>query len=119
MRGVMFTVVGLLWELWAGVEVNESHHLWAMPSGEIQIELYSSAPFEPRGELPVLSIGARDFLVSGYGPNGDLHTLYFILTAEEFRQLKDGDAVTVRYGREPSAPRREFGRLSKALLRQK
>jgi hypothetical protein len=115
----MFMVLGLLWQLWAGGEVNEIRHLWAMPSGEVQIELYSSAPFEPKGELPVLSIGGRDFLVSGYGPNGDLHTIYFTLTAEEFRQLKDDDAVTVRYGRDPSAPRREFGRLSKAHLRQK
>jgi hypothetical protein len=115
-EGAMFVALGLLWQLWAGV--NEIRDLWAMPSGEVRIELYSSAKFEPRGELPVLSIGERDFLVSGYGPDGDLHTIYFTLTAEEFRQLKDGDAVTVHYGRDPSAPRREFGRLSKARLRQ-
>ena len=112
-------VLGLLWQLWAEVEVNEIRHLWALPSGEVQIELYSSAQFEPKGELPVVTISARDFLMSGYGPNGDLHTIYFTLTAEEFRQLKDGDSVTVRYGRDPSTRRREFGRLSKALLCQK
>jgi hypothetical protein len=47
-----------------------------------------------------------------------VYPIYFALTAEEFRQLKNGDAVTVRYGRDPSALRQEFGRLSKARLRR-
>ena len=93
----------------------------------IEIELQSSREFPVRDQIVVLRIGTRDFLRSRSPSDGSLNTLIFMLTPDDFSQLADGDAMSVRYGLDysdqPSAQpsgtdnaRWDFGPLNKALL---
>jgi hypothetical protein len=85
----------------------------------IEIELYSSGEFTVRDEVLVLRIGKTDFLLSRYSDDGDIHTLIYTLTPEEFDQLSTGDPISVRYGRdiETSYDARDFGALDMSQLR--
>src|SRR5437867_4451507 len=95
----------------------------------IEIELQSSREFPVRDQVVVLRIGKKDFLRSRAPNDGSLKTLIFMLTPEDFAQLVEGDAMSVRYGleysddstRQPSGAdnaRWDFGPLRKALLTQ-
>lgn len=63
----------------------------------VELELTSSRPFPAMGSPPVLHIGSREFVISRYRPDGDLHTLIFTLTPEELDATREGDPVVVRY----------------------
>src|SRR5262249_8694255 len=84
-------------------------------SAGVEIQLFSDDYFPVRNELTVLQIGARQFFLSGY-PNGDLHTLAFTLTEEEFTGLARGDPVIVQYGAALSDEVWQFGEFPKAYF---
>ena len=96
------------------------------PAPTIEIELNSSREFPVRDEIVILRIGGRDFSRSRPPKDGSLNTLIFMLTADEFAQLPDGAAMSVRYGRGlrdessvgTATARWDFGKLNKALLAQ-
>lgn len=84
----------------------------------VEIALVSPEPFPVLGELATMHIGARSFTISRH-PGGDLHTLVFSLTVQEFEALDDGAEVWVQYGDAPAATpgrRRDFGRWSRPRL---
>jgi hypothetical protein len=68
-------------------------------SAAVEIEVFSDDRFPVRNELAVLRIGDDEFSLSRYPDSGDTRTLIFTLTAEEFDRTRDGDPVTVQYGR--------------------
>lgn len=79
----------------------------------IEIQLFSDDEFPVRDEIMALQIGARQFFLSGY-PDGDLHTVVFTLTAEEFAVLSRGDPVIIQYGIAPSDEVWQFGAFDEA-----
>jgi hypothetical protein len=85
----------------------------------VEVELYSSDEFTVRDQALVLRIGKTDFVLSRYSDDGDIHTLIFTLTPEEFDQLSTGDPISVRYGQEleTSYEQRDFGALDMSQLR--
>ena len=108
-------------------EVNVVKSVRAVNS-TIEIELESSKEFPVRNEVVVLRIGNKEFMKSKTPKGGSLKKLIFILTADEFDQLADGDPMIVTYGRQTDdditglsgrrhhEPRWDFGKLNKALL---
>ncbi len=82
----------------------------------VEIEVFSAQGFPVRGELPILRIGERQFIVSRYPESGDTHSLIFTLPKEEFAALKNGDPVTLQYGQGEGVPRSQFGPLDKSRL---
>src|SRR5262249_367173 len=93
--------------------VESSDALGGQPG--IEIQLYSDDEFPVRDQILVLQIGARQFFLSGY-PNGDLNTVIFTLTEEEFAAVSCGEPVIVQYGIEPSDEVWWFGNLDKTIL---
>jgi hypothetical protein len=83
----------------------------------IEIQLFSDDKFPVRNEILVLQIGSHQFFLSGY-PNGDLNTIIFTLTEEEFTDLACGGPVIVQYGVAPSDELWQFGNLDKSILNQ-
>ena len=81
--------------------------------GAIEIEVRSERAFPVRNEIAVLRIGEREFLLSRYPLSGDLHTLIFTLTTDEFASVADGEPVVVQYGRGVQAEQWDLGRLRK------
>jgi hypothetical protein len=85
----------------------------------VEITLTSVREFPVLGDLAVLRIGSRSFTLSRYA-SGDLHTLVFTLTVDEFDALDDGAPVWVQYGsgNAPRPPGRSwsFGSLRKRCL---
>jgi hypothetical protein len=95
----------------------------------VDIELHSSRAFPVRDEVVVLRIGTKEYFTSRAPADGSLHTLIFMLPAEEFSQLADGEPMTVGFGRGRVDPpdtsrgrgrssRWDFGKLDKSLFRQ-
>lgn len=85
------------------------------------ITLTSSAEFPMNDAVVTLSIGGKEFINSGYGTDGTLHTLVFSLTRTEFQSLKNGASVVVYYGADNAAiPEAQwnFGTLDLGLLDQ-
>lgn len=82
----------------------------------VEIEVFSEGHFPVRGELPILRIGERQFLVSRYPEGGDTRSLIFTLPKEEFALLRNGDQVTLQYGQDVGGPRWQFGPLDKSRL---
>ena len=80
----------------------------------VEIEVYSDRAFPVRDEIAVLRIGSHEFLLSRVPANGDLHTLTFTLSPEEFSATTDGDPVVVQYGRGDQPDRWNLGPLRKA-----
>jgi hypothetical protein len=78
----------------------------------IEIQLFSDDEFPVRDQIMVLQISARQFFLSRY-PNGDLNTVVFTLTEEEFATVSCGEPVIVQYGIEPSDEVWQFGNLDK------
>lgn len=60
--------------------------------------LHSTAEFPMRNEVITLSIGRKTFINSSYVQGGDLHTIIFSLTQNDYQALKNGDPVSVFYG---------------------
>lgn len=85
----------------------------------VEITLTSVREFPVLGELAVLRIGSRLFTLSRYA-SGDLHTLVFTLTLDEFDALDDRAPVSVQYGSGntalPSGRSWSFGPLRKQCL---
>jgi hypothetical protein len=81
----------------------------------IEIQLYSDDEFPVRDEIMVLQIGSRQFFLSAY-VNGDLHSVVFTLTEEEFAAVSCGEWVMVQYGIAPSNEFWDFGKLDKSIL---
>ncbi len=81
----------------------------------VDIELTSTKEFPVRDELVVLRIGTKEFTKSRSPDDGNLNTLIFTLTTQEFDQVATGDEVTVQYGRDGSSERWDFGKLDKRL----
>ncbi len=95
--------------------VGSSDALGGQPG--IEIQLFSDDDFPVRDEIMVLQITARQFFLSGY-PNGDLNTVVFTLTEEEFAAVSCGEPVIVQYGIAPSDEVWQFGNLDKTILDQ-
>jgi hypothetical protein len=95
--------------------VESSDVLGGQPG--IEIQLFSDDEFPVRDEIMVLQIGARQLFLSSY-PNGDLNTVVFTLTEEEFAAVSSGDPVIVQYGIAPSEEVWQFGDLDKSILDQ-
>jgi hypothetical protein len=89
--------------------VDSSDVLGGQPGTEIQV--FSDDELPVRNQLLVLCIGGRQFFLSTY-PNGDLNTVLFTLTLDEFASVASGDPVVVQYGVLPSneiwQPRHEY-----------
>jgi hypothetical protein len=85
----------------------------------VEITLTSVRKFPVLGELAVLRIGSRSFTLSRYA-SGDLHTLVFTLTVDEFDALDDGAPVSIQYGSSNAPPPAgrswRFGPLRKRCL---
>ncbi len=77
----------------------------------VEIELYSERPFPVVNSLVLLQIGTDKFYLSGY-KDGNLNTLVFTLTPEEFARAKPGDPIIVRYDPD-SQGQWDFGLLNK------
>jgi hypothetical protein len=99
----------------AGPAVNTISGIRTVESG-VEIELHSSRPFPVRNQITVLRIGDKEFTTSRYPKGGNLDTLIFKLTSDEFGQLADGEPVRVQYGRGVRADYWYFGTLNKRLL---
>lgn len=82
----------------------------------VEIELYSDDPFPVRDGGPLLQVGGRSFAVSGR-PRGELNSLVFTLTDDEFAGLGSGDALIVQYGSDPADELWYCGDFNKKLLR--
>jgi hypothetical protein len=95
--------------------VDSSDALGGQPG--IEIQLYNDDEFPVRDQIMVLQIGALQFFLSAY-PNGDLNTVVFTLTEDEFAAVSDGDPVIVQYGIAPSDEVWRFGNLDKTILDQ-
>jgi hypothetical protein len=95
--------------------VNTISGIRAVESG-VEIELHSSRPFPVRNQITVLRIGDKEFTKSRYPKDGNLDTLIFKLTSDEFGQLANGDPVRVQYGRGVTADYWDFGTLDKRRL---
>ncbi len=80
----------------------------------VEIELRSTTEFR-QSDLPVLRIGNQEFTLSRYPEDGDMKTLIFMLTPDEFNNLASGERVIFQYGRGNRNNRRDFGRLDKSL----
>jgi hypothetical protein len=83
----------------------------------VEIEVFSADEFPVRDQIMVLQVGAYQFYLSRY-PNGDLNTVVFTLTEDEFAGLTCGDPVTVQYGVGPPDEVWQFGPLDKSILDQ-
>ena len=121
-----------LTQVMTGTEVNVVKSIRASGSA-IEIEVQSSTEFPVRGEVLVLAIGKKEFSRSNPSPDGSLNTLIFVLDAEEFEKLPDGEPITVGFGRQKSGddltsmkaartpkadkgPRWKFGTLNKSTI---
>lgn len=84
---------------------------------EVEISVTSDEVFPITNQTLVLQIGDQEIVGGGLSPtgDGDLHTMSFTLTADQFGQLKDGDQIKVKYGRGARSGRK-FGALNKSLL---
>jgi hypothetical protein len=83
----------------------------------VEIEVNSPSTFPVMGELPVLRVGEKEFLLCRYPDSGATDTLIFTLTREEFAQLTEGEEVSVQYGRGDEPSRRwTLGALNRNAL---
>jgi len=83
----------------------------------IEVVVTSNQPFPVQNQLAVLRIGTSEFNISRYPETGELTTLTFSITGDDFAALNNGDPVRVQYGSGVRAPRGwTFGILNKSLL---
>ena len=84
----------------------------------VTIELFSPRAFPVRALDPVLFIGERIFTRYDF-KNGDLHTLLYTLTSQEFERLPATAPVSIQYGFDAlpeSGDFWDFGILDKSML---
>jgi hypothetical protein len=97
-------------------ETNSISDIRSRESG-IEVELTSSRPFL-QSNLPVLRVGEQEFTISRYPDDGNLNRLIFVLTPEQFAQIRAGENAEFQYGRGQAHQKRSFGRIDKARLRK-
>lgn len=73
-----------------------------------EVVVSSSEPFI-RSDLPVLRIGNQEITISRAPDDGSSDRRIFILSSEQFRQVKSGDKVVFQWGRGASGKQLEFG----------
>ncbi|MBV8884163.1 MAG: hypothetical protein JO235_09225, partial [Chroococcidiopsidaceae cyanobacterium CP_BM_RX_35] len=83
----------------------------------VEIEVFSEDGFPVRDAKRVLQIGKHQFFLDRF-QNGDMHTLIFTLTNDEFAQIATGEPVRVQYGTEPSQEWWDLGYLDKSITNQ-
>jgi hypothetical protein len=126
--GILAAAVNLVaWPAMSRAEqVNAVTELRALAS-TVEITVTSSKSFPVRALPPVLTIGDARFTLSRNPVDGRLDTLIFIVPAEGFALLPDGDPIRVRYGLTPGAPSAldpargdvwDFGNLDKSRLQE-
>ncbi|MGO9450551.1 MAG: hypothetical protein ACLQDV_05810 [Candidatus Binataceae bacterium] len=81
----------------------------------VEIELSSDASFDIEGQQLILKIGAMHFEQYSF-PQGDTHTVVFVIDKTSFDELPDGSSVTVVLGLQ-RGQRWDAGVLNKSLLR--
>jgi hypothetical protein len=88
----------------------------ALPNNQpgFEVVVTSSVAFPVRDELAVLRIDDQMFALSRYPDDGDIHTLIFTLSSDQFAQINSGDPVTVQYGTDEST-QWYFGPLNKVV----
>ncbi len=102
-----------------GADVNEIMQIRSVDSdvrydSHVEIKVTSYKLFSIRAMPPVLRIGGQRFRKSRSPKDGNLNTLIFILTAEEYAKTESGDPVSVILGQDDSPVGRWFfGHLTK------
>lgn len=76
-------------------ELSSSTELLGEPG--VEIDFTSDTMFPVRDEQATLHAGAQSFQLSGHR-NGDLHTIFFILSMSEFAALPNGVHLVISYG---------------------
>jgi hypothetical protein len=85
------------------------------PMRTVLFELTSNRGFPVINARPVMVVGSEKAILCRSGKDGNLNTLIFWMTAEEFAKTKNGDPVRVRY--EPDSQGTwEFGKLDKKVI---
>jgi hypothetical protein len=79
----------------------------------VEVGLASDNAFLPRDEMLVLRIGDYQTQWSRY-PEGDTHRVIFKIPREDYDALRDGDPMTVHYGRGAKGPIWNFGPFDKS-----
>jgi hypothetical protein len=80
----------------------------------VEITLNSNRPFLPGGEVLLLQIGNQQIGLSRYADNGSTSQITFVLTQDQFAELKQGDHISVQYG--DSGASWNFGNVDKTML---
>jgi len=64
----------------------------------------------------VLRIGSLEFNLSRYPATGETNTAVFMLTADEWSRVSQGDSVAVQYGIGTNYNAWNFGKVDKTML---
>ena len=84
---------------------------------DVEIEVGGGRSFPVVNAMPELQIGPQFTRLSRYPNSGELSTLIFTLSGENFAKTKDGDAILVKYDPD-SQGRWFFGNLDKSKMAQ-
>ena len=88
----------------------------AVNSGETyEVTITSEEPFL-RSDLPVLIIGDQEFTLSRAAAPDQHYAQTFILTAQQFAQVKSGDKAAFQWGRGEGRKQLEMGTLDKSMV---
>jgi hypothetical protein len=82
----------------------------------VEIELSSNREFLPQGEMLVLRIGSQEFNLSRYPNTGETGRVVFMLSADEWARISQGDPVSVQYGSGRNYNGWNFGKVDKNML---
>jgi hypothetical protein len=88
----------------------------AVLGNTVEIELNSNREFLPQGEMLVLRIGSQEFNLSRYPNTGETGRVVFMLSADEWARISQGDPVSVQYGSGTNYNGWNFGRVDKNML---
>ena len=80
----------------------------------VEIALSTRTFFAPRAHRLVLSVGSEE-TGDAEQPDGNLYAIRFVLARSAWDRMKDGEPLSVHYGKTSSVVW-EFGRLDKAKL---
>lgn len=97
------------------VDLRSVRYSDALTGPGIEIELYSDFAFPVRDQIMVLEIGQTQFFLSRYA-RGDLNTVVFTLTEQEFASLGCNLPIIVQYGTDAADEVWDFGDLNKNIL---
>jgi hypothetical protein len=88
----------------------------AINAGEAyEVTITSEEPFL-RSDLPVLRIGEQEFTLSRAAAPDQHYAQTFILTAQQFAQVKSGDKAAFQWGRGEGRKQLEMGTFDKSKL---